>query len=63
MFLDPYGMQVKWSTLEAIASTRAIDMWLLFPLGQAVNRLLTRNKIPGGPRAERLTETFGTEEH
>ena len=37
-------------------------MWLLFPLGQAVNRLLTRNKAPEGPWAERLTETFGTEE-
>ena len=61
-FLDPYGMQVKWSTLEAIASTEAIDMWLLFPLGQAINRLLTRNKIPEGPWAKRLTETFGTQE-
>ena len=62
VFLDPYGMQVKWSTLEAIASTRAIDMWLLFPLGQAINRLLTRDRIPEGALAERLTETFGTEE-
>lgn len=62
VFLDPYGMQVKWSTLEAIAGTEAIDMWLLFPLGQAINRLLTRNKIPEGRLAERLTETFGTEE-
>ncbi len=62
VFLDPYGMQVKWSTLEAIASTRAIDMWLLFPLGQAINRLLTTKKIPEGSLAERLTETFGIEE-
>ena len=61
-FLDPYGMQVEWSTLEAIANTQAIDMWLLFPLGQAINRLLTRNKIPEGALAERLTEAFGTEE-
>jgi three-Cys-motif partner protein len=33
LFLDPYGMQVEWSTIEAIASTKAIDLWLLFPLG------------------------------
>ena len=59
VFLDPFGMQVKWDTLEAIAGTEAIDMWLLFPLGP-INRLLTRNKIPEGALAERLTETFGT---
>jgi three-Cys-motif partner protein len=47
LFLDPYGMQVEWRTLEAIASTRAIDMWLLFPLGMSISRLLTRDgKIP-----------------
>jgi three-Cys-motif partner protein len=43
LFLDPYGMQVEWDTIEAIAKTRAIDLWLLFPLGIGVNRLLTRS--------------------
>jgi len=42
LFLDPYGMQVEWKTIEAVAATKAIDMWLLFPLGIGVNRLLTR---------------------
>jgi three-Cys-motif partner protein len=32
MFLDPYGMEVEWATLEAIAATKAIDVWFLFPL-------------------------------
>lgn len=61
VFLDPYGMQVDWSTIEAIAATKAIDLWILFPLGQAVNRLLTRNDIPAGGQAQRLTRFFGTE--
>lgn len=26
LFLDPYGMQVRWSTIEAVAATRAIDL-------------------------------------
>ena len=26
-FLDPYGMQVEWRTIEAIAGTKAIDLW------------------------------------
>jgi hypothetical protein len=32
VFLDPYGMEVEWSTLQALASTQAIDVWFLFPL-------------------------------
>jgi three-Cys-motif partner protein len=31
-FLDPYGMQIGWPTVEAIARTRAIDCWYFFPL-------------------------------
>lgn len=61
VFLDPYGMQVDWTTIESLARTQAVDLWILFPLGQAVNRLLTRKKIPTGAHAERLTRLFGTE--
>lgn len=43
LFLDPYGMQVEWETIVAIATTKAIDLWLLFPLGIGVNRLATRS--------------------
>jgi three-Cys-motif partner protein len=61
VFLDPYGMEVEWATIEAIAQTHAIDLWLLFPLGQAVNRLLTRYGPPEESWAQRLTQMFGTE--
>jgi three-Cys-motif partner protein len=61
VFLDPYGMDVEWATIEAIAQTHAIDLWLLFPLGQAVNRLLTRHGPPEESWAQRLTQIFGTE--
>ena len=61
VFLDPYGMQVEWLTIESIGRTRAIDMWLLFPLGQGVNRLLTRSGPPEGSWARRLTIMLGTE--
>jgi three-Cys-motif partner protein len=43
LFLDPYGMQVEWQTIAAIAKTGAIDLWILFPLGVAVNRLLKKD--------------------
>lgn len=48
MFLDPYGMQVDWATIEAIAKTKAIDLWILFPLGH-IFQVLTK-------RSERLRE-------
>lgn len=62
LFLDPYGMQVEWSTVEAISNTGAIDMWLLFPLGMGANRLITNDgEMPASWEA-RLTSFFGTEE-
>jgi three-Cys-motif partner protein len=62
VFLDPFGMQVRWETVRAIADTEAIDLWTLFPLGIGANRLLTNDgNIPEGWR-QRLTEVFGTDE-
>lgn len=60
LFLDPYGMQVEWSTIEAIASTRAIDLWLLFPLGIGVNRLLTKSGDIPASWKRRLDLLLGT---
>lgn len=62
VFLDPYGMQVKWETIEAIAKTQAIDLWILFPLGVAVNRLLKRDGNISESVRQRLDEMFGTED-
>lgn len=60
LFLDPYGMQVEWKTIEAVARTNAIDLWFLFPLGMAVNRLLTKSgEIPESWQAA-LDRIFGT---
>lgn len=61
LFLDPYGMQVEWKTIEAIAATKAIDLWLLFPLGIGVNRLLTKSgDLPNSWR-RRLNLLLGNE--
>jgi three-Cys-motif partner protein len=61
VFLDPYGAQVEWETIESIAHTKAIDLWLLFPLGQAVNRMLTK-RVPDPTWCRRLDCLFGTNE-
>lgn len=60
VFLDPYGLQVKWNTLEKIARTQAMDLWMLFPIGMGVNRLLTTKGEPPAEWAATLDETFGT---
>ena len=61
IFLDPYGMQVEWSSLERLAHTRAADLWILFPLGIGVNRLLTRSGRPPEAWSRSLTRLFGTD--
>jgi three-Cys-motif partner protein len=59
VFLDPFGMQVTWNTIQAIAETKAIDLWLLFPLGIGVMRMLPNHgQIPEG-WTKRLDAMFG----
>lgn len=59
VFLDPFGMQVKWETIKAIASTRSIDLWYLFPAGIGVNRLLTTNGAIPDTWKNKLDEVLG----
>ena len=60
LFLDPFGMQVTWETMQAIAKTKAIDLWILFPLGIGVNRLLRRDAKISEAWQRRLDDFFGT---
>lgn len=62
VFLDPYGMQVEWSTIEALAATAAVDLWYLFPLGVGVARLLTHDGNIAPTWQARLELLFGTNE-
>ena len=32
VFLDPYGMQVEWPTIECLAKTGAVDLWHPVPV-------------------------------
>jgi three-Cys-motif partner protein len=61
VFLDPYGMEVEWPVIQALGNTKAVDLWILFPLGVAVNRLLTRAGPPPEVWARALTRIFGTD--
>ncbi len=41
VFLDPFGMQIDWDSIENLKGTRS-DIWILIPTGVIVNRLLDR---------------------
>ena len=41
VLLDPFGMQLDWSTLEQLKGCN-IDLWILLPSGVIINRLLDR---------------------
>ena len=58
VFLDPYGMQVKWETIKSIAETAAIDLWILFPIGP-INRLLEKQGQISSARLKTLDDFFG----
>lgn len=60
VFLDPYGMQVEWTTVQTLAATKAIDLWYLFPLGVGVARLLKRDGNIDESWQKRLDSLFGT---
>ena len=41
VLLDPFGMQINWSSIEQLKGTRS-DVWILIPTGVIVNRLLDK---------------------
>lgn len=67
IFLDPFGMQIDWSTIAKLEGTRS-DIWILIPTGVIVNRLLDKkgemkniNKLEsffGLPKEEILKEFY-----
>lgn len=58
VLLDPFGMQLDWTTVQALKSIEHIDLWILVPSGVIINRLLT--KANGEIMCkERLSKTFG----
>ncbi len=60
VFLDPFGSQVSWKTLEVIAETNAIDLWYLFPAGMSVHRQIGRDGSVHYTHEASLDRLFGT---
>ncbi len=60
-FLDPYATQVDWQTVESIADTKSVDLWVLFPVW-ALTRTLPKFHEPDERYAPRLDRVFGGRE-
>lgn len=59
LFLDPFGMQVDWSSLYALKGC-TVDLWILVPTGVIINRLLGNEGILY--HKEKLQKFFGLDE-
>jgi three-Cys-motif partner protein len=57
VFLDPYGMQVDWTTVVTLAGTKGVDLWYLFP---GIARVLRRDGDIPEAWKNRLDALFGT---
>ena len=62
VFLDPFGMQVPWETIAAIGETKAIEVFINFPVGMAIQRLLPRSGEFTRQQRQKLDTYFGTDE-
>lgn len=58
VFLDPYGLQVEWDTVRALAQAKTFDVFVNFPL-MAVTRLLKRDEPPDGKVVELMNKVMG----
>lgn len=62
VFLDPYATAVDWNTVEAIANTKKIDCWILFPL-MAIARMMPTGHEPPLSLKSELDRIFGGRVH
>lgn len=60
MFLDPYALELKWETLEAIAGCGVVDLWYLFPLSMV--RLLDKGREISEANRQKVSSILGTDE-
>src|SRR6266480_4975105 len=62
-FLDPFGMQLVWKTMELVAKSKTIEIMLNFPV-MAINRAVLRKRddLISETQRKRLNEFWGTDD-
>ncbi|MBF2075138.1 MAG: three-Cys-motif partner protein TcmP [Synechococcales cyanobacterium C42_A2020_086] len=59
VFLDPYGLQVDWETVQELANTKTCDIFVNFSV-MGVTRLLPRDQDPDPEVVEQLSQVMGS---
>jgi three-Cys-motif partner protein len=62
VFADPFGMQVDWETIEAVAACPIVDFWYLVPTGLALNRMATTSGNMPKSWGDRIDRFMGEKE-
>lgn len=62
LFLDPYGLSVKWDTLKKVSETEAVDMWFLFSISGMYRQAARRYEGVDEHKERKLNECLGTNE-
>jgi three-Cys-motif partner protein len=59
VFLDPFGLSVRWETIERLAATEKVDLWYLVPV-DGMSRQIKEDGtfLPG---ASKIDEIWGSE--
>lgn len=60
IFIDPYGLEVSWETLESIAKTKSFDVWYLFPISGVCRQASLDFKKMEEYKKKSLDKIFGT---
>lgn len=61
-FLDPYGHHLHWETLRHLGLTKKFEVIVNFPLGMAINRLITKTGEMRESWRSELDLCFGSNE-
>ena len=59
IILDPYGLQIDWSTVEEIAKARLFDVFINFSLMGVIRNLPSRD-FPDGSQLELMERVMGS---
>jgi three-Cys-motif partner protein len=62
IFLDPYGMEVEWATVQAIAATESLDLWYFFPLMGLYRQAANAAPSIDTHKRARLNRVLGTDD-
>ncbi|MGJ8619642.1 MAG: three-Cys-motif partner protein TcmP [Methylophilaceae bacterium] len=61
IFVDPYGMNISWDIMKAIATTTKLDVWYLFPLSGLYRQATINKKDVTKDKQEAIERLLGSD--